>query len=606
VVQLDTDVVRSEVRSRSAGEASLFSVFLVIYVTSLALLIFDLMDGTSFARDVDDQMREVQIRHLLSDHGRWFDLMLPSVSMPEAYISPWSRLIDLPYFLITKLLLPFVPLDDAVRYAFYIWPPTMLALLCLLTASLVRRLMGSVPLSKLSFAALLALMTLLMTVGIAEFSPGRIDHHNAQIVAMMTIMTGLVRWDRIGGAMIGAGSAVSVVIGLECLPFLAAAYAGLVVCYILGSKMANDVLFSASLAMVGTTIAAIFAFIGPVTAMSIQCDAFSAPYIFLLLGFSIVLAIGAIVARRKPSTPILRAMVVGVPGLLLLGVAAFLFRSCAGGPYGMIDPLSRELWFDRIWQERSILYFYENGQFDLLTVVAVTTCCAIFALPMIVATLRRGEIGPFVAFCMAVTALALTFLTTRNIRFPIALIPPFVPATVAELVRSRRFAKEWQITGVAIIAVLAGFVGMRVVVAPSVPTFDAVDYMAFDECKDQDLGVLKTVPPARIAVPQGLALPVLLALPDGFSIGAAPFHRASPGMKRMFEAFRSSDSEIRRQALAPFDYIAVCRFPLEADAKDAPLYAALAAGRSWPGLERVPSPTRTNFQLFRIDHANLQ
>jgi hypothetical protein len=37
----------------------------------------------------------------------------------------------------------------------------------------------------------------------------------------------------------------------------------------------------------------------------------------------------------------------------------------------------------------------------------------------------------------------------------------------------------------------------------------------------------------------------------------------------VLEAFRSSDSEIRRQALAPFDEIAVCRFPLEGDAKDA-------------------------------------
>jgi len=63
------------------------------------------------------------------------------------------------------------------------------------------------------------------------------------------------------------------------------------------------------------------------------------------------------------------------------------------------------------------------------------------------------------------------------------------------------------------------------------------------------------------------------------------------------EAFRSSDSEIRRQALAPFDEIAVCRFPLEADAKDAPLYAALAAGRSWPG-RSVCLPRRGQISSF--------
>lgn len=77
-------------------------------------------------------------------------------------------------------------------------------------------------------------------------------------------------------------------------------------------------------------------------------------------------------------------------------------------------------------------------------------------------------------------------------------------------------------------------------------------------------------------------------------------------MKRMFDAFTSSDPVVRRAALQPFDYVAVCRFPLAADPKQAPLYAALAGGGEWPGLERVPYAKPTNFQLFRIDHAKLQ
>jgi hypothetical protein len=77
-------------------------------------------------------------------------------------------------------------------------------------------------------------------------------------------------------------------------------------------------------------------------------------------------------------------------------------------------------------------------------------------------------------------------------------------------------------------------------------------------------------------------------------------------MKRMYEAFAGRDSETRRAALQPFDYVAVCRFPLTVDPNQAPLYAALANGGAWPGLERIPSPTTTDFQLFRIDHALLQ
>ena len=77
-------------------------------------------------------------------------------------------------------------------------------------------------------------------------------------------------------------------------------------------------------------------------------------------------------------------------------------------------------------------------------------------------------------------------------------------------------------------------------------------------------------------------------------------------MKRMFEAFTTHDSEVRRTALLPFDYVAVCRFRLAADPNQAPLYAELAKGGSWPGLERVPAPSETDFQLFRIDHAALR
>jgi hypothetical protein len=103
-----------------------------------------------------------------------------------------------------------------------------------------------------------------------------------------------------------------------------------------------------------------------------------------------------------------------------------------------------------------------------------------------------------------------------------------------------------------------------------------------------------------------LALSVIFAAPEGFTVAAVPFHRASPGMKRMFEAFTSHDSDVRRTALKPFDYVAVCRFPSAIDPDQAPLYAALANDRPWPGLERIPAPSKTDFQLFRIDHDALK
>jgi hypothetical protein len=303
----------------------------------------------------------------------------------------------------------------------------------------------------------------------------------------------------------------------------------------------------------------------------------------------------------------MRLLALAISAVAVLIAAAFLFPSCISGPYGIIDPTSRELWFNRIWQEKSILYFYENGQNGLLALLALTTAVAVFVEPLVRFRMRERSFGPLIAYLMVLGALILTIFVTRNIRFPIALIPVFVPAVIAMVtMKSPTFGKAYRLSAVVATAIAAVFCFLYVLVPPVEHEFDEVDYMTASECEHQDFSVLRTVPPGRVATPQGIAIPLILAAPTGFSVGAMPFHRASPGMKRMFEAFMTSDTQLRREALAPFDYVAVCRFPLEADPAQAPLYAALARGDSWPGLERVVFSGHSDFQLFRIDHAALR
>ena len=95
-------------------------------------------------------------------------------------------------------------------------------------------------------------------------------------------------------------------------------------------------------------------------------------------------------------------------------------------------------------------------------------------------------------------------------------------------------------------------------------------------------------------------------MPSGLTVGPIPFHRASHGMANAYTAFITTDPETRREALAPFDYVAVCRFPAQAEPGSAPLYDALSAGKDWPGLARLETGRANPFQLFRIDHANLR
>lgn len=589
----------------AVGRRPFFGTFLAIYATALAIVLFDLADGVLFVGDIDDQMRELQIRYLMSPAGRWFDLTLPSISMPEAYVSPWSRLIDMPYVAIATVLRPFMSLDHALGLAFHIWPPVMLALFCLTVAFIVRRLMGGMPLSPTSWVLTLMLMTVLMAVAVFEFVPGRIDHHNAQLVSMMLIMAGFVRWDRLGGLIVGAAGAVSIVIGLECLPLIVVAYGLLVLSYVAGVQGSRTMVIAVGAGMSVVAAFAALAFIGPVGALSTQCDAFSAPYLFLIIGISGSLACAAWALPERASA-IGRLLWLGLPGLVVLGMAAWLFPRCLSGPYDMIDPVSRALWFSRIWQEKSFLFLYENGQYFVVALLALCFASAFLSVPFVLAQIRLGKIGVAIAFIMALTALLLTFAITRNIRFPIALIPPFLPPAIAYYVGSSRSRSALAIAaGCAVVSAVA-LVVLRFVLPSPAHSFDAVDYMTASDCSGQDFSVLGAVPAGRIALPQGIALPVLFAQREGASVGSVPFHRASPGMRRMFDAFTSSDPSVRRAALARFDYVAVCRFPLPVDAKQAPLYAALAGGGGWAGLEKVPNAKPSDFQLFRIDHAKLQ
>ncbi|MEM5474305.1 hypothetical protein WNZ14_21465 [Hoeflea sp. AS60] len=595
------DDVDRRVRQRAGAGLGFGVRFFIVYLTGLIMVLADLADGKIFHDDVDNHMRALQIRTVMSSAGHWFDLTLPMIATPDAYVSPWSRLIDLPYVVIAKILESFLPPSAALEWAFLIWPPLMLAIFSWLCVLIIARLLGGFQLSGVRYSLVLALTMVLMVTAVLEFAPGRIDHHNVQIITMLAVLLGLLRWDRAGGWLIGAGSALSVVVGLECLPFVVIAFSGLVVCYLFAVRGAEQVLAGAAAAMLATSVVCAAAFLGPNVALA-QCDAFSAPYLMLMIGGSLIL-FAASRGAASAALPV-KLLVLGLPTAALLGAVAWLYPSCLQGPYQVIDPLSRALWFNRIWQEESFLLFYRKGQYEAVLNLALQAMMIACAVPFMWARAKRDP-GLVISLLIAAAALVLTLIVTRYIRFPAALAPLFLPAIIAHLISGESVLQRRWAGGLS-----AGVIGTASLLYVTVPpiewSFDSVDFMSFDECKDQDFSVLSKVAPGRIAVPLGLSMPLAEVLPDGFSIANVPFHRAAPGMKRMFETFTTADPDVRRAALAPFDYLAVCRFKLRSEDGDTALYATLSAGGDWPGLIRIAPERETDFQLFRIDHVTLR
>lgn len=573
-------------------------LFLLVVVLA-AILGFDMIDGISFFNDIDDELRLLQIRHLL-ESGAWYDPSLPMIQSPEIYQSPWSRLVDLPYVVIALALRPFAGLEAGLWLATRIWPPVMLAGFAVLVVQIVLRVTPGSGLSNQTWL----LLGMLLIIAAGEFSPGRIDHHNLQILLMAMILLGLVT-PRGGGWLIGVGSTLSLVIGLECLPFVALALALVALAFVLRIEWGRAVLAQTGLSMVATSIVAGLLFVGPQGMASVACDAYSAPFIAAVCGYGACFIFAArMIPDAAPSW--LRLVLLAGGGVMVTVLLAILFPACLAGPYHMIDPVSRLYWFDRILQEQNAFAFRQDGVTGLtmLLFLLFMATIAFFACP-IWRPETRLDFRAWSGFLFAASSIVVTVALIRYVRFPVALLPLYMPLAMSVFTDLTR-SKLGRIIAVMPLVTAGIMVGALYLLIPASPTReDSVWLMSADDCRGDDYVELDQLASGRIIAPTGLGLAIASHVPAGVSVAAIPFHRAAPGIRQSFTVFAMSDDTQRRAILANYDYVAVCHVPFELPVQEAPFFAALANSRSWPGLIPLPVKGEGRFRLFRIDHARL-
>src|SRR6185312_9321163 len=118
--------------------------------------------------DPDDALRLVLVRELMAGRG-WYDQLMTRFQPPLGTMMHWSRLLD---GVLAGLIW-------AVRL---LWPLFLIlpAMICAL--AMARRLGGSLA------VFICAVFFAINQLSFAEFVPGRIDHHNVQIVLVMAAM----------------------------------------------------------------------------------------------------------------------------------------------------------------------------------------------------------------------------------------------------------------------------------------------------------------------------------------------------------------------------------------------------------------------------------
>ncbi|MEZ5812021.1 MAG: hypothetical protein R3D45_11470 [Rhizobiaceae bacterium] len=595
----------------ASGAMPLRSAWLVFGLVAYAIVLLDAYDGHLYYGDLDDRMRALQVRELLQGHG-FFDLTSSFIALPEPYLSHYSRLVDLPYFLIASVAAPMLGQDGALALAFNLWPPVMLAAFLWLAAFITRRIHGDGEIG-IGPAVLLAM---LMGLAILEFSPGRIDHHNVQLVAMMALAAGLAAGGVRGGLAAGAASTVSIAVGLECVPYIAAGLGALAIVAVFNPERFRTQLVAAGAGFAAAAAPAGFFSLGADGVLARNCDAIGAPWVSAIMVGGAILMLAPLcwhlpafaIGRRGVA---LRFASLALPALAAGAALLVAFPECAGDPYSNVQGIARQLWFDRIRQEKPLVEVFAGGS------VSVAALCGIYGFIVIVGAvdawrrLRAGEPAAMVLLAVAAVSLAFFFVLFRSVRFMAAFVPLLLPAAFA--LRERAFpeagggdrtAQGWLI-GAALVPVALIATVLALGDGREKP-LSVFDQMLADDCERNDISVLGRVEGGTVLASYAMSYRIAEEYPR-HRIAAVPLHRAAPAIGRLLAAYTGTDVARRDAALQPYDYLAVCARNLGVGDIDAtPLFAALVRGEAIAGLKPVEEAPNTAFRLYRIDHAGLR
>ncbi len=292
--------------------------------------------------DTDDNMRMMQVRALLGGQD-WYDLRQYRMNPPLGADIHWSHLVDLPLAAIILATKPFFGGAMAEKIAIAVAPLLPLGVLLTGLSLTARRLIapGAWVLSASIFLCFITAMTF--------FMPTRIDHHGWQLAMLALILAGLVDPRPLrGGLTAGTATALSLTIGLEMLPWLAIAGAGVGLRWIMDGGQFRR-LRGYSLALSGGTAFGYLVFASYANSAP-RCDALTPVYLSTMVltgGVLFLLSWQSIQSRNT------RIGLTCAAALVLGLFFALAWPQCLGRPE-QVSPEMQRLWLDQISETKPI------------------------------------------------------------------------------------------------------------------------------------------------------------------------------------------------------------------------------------------------------------
>ncbi|MCJ2073009.1 hypothetical protein MKK75_30155 [Methylobacterium sp. J-030] len=589
-----SSLVGTPPRRAQAGRSPFDSPALLIVLVLVALFgLYDprslapVLDGLSLP-DTDDMMRLVGVRDLLAGQG-WFDAVQHRMLPPAGIASHWSRLIDLP---IAGLILAFTPLlgaKAAEAAAVATWPVLLFLLYGAVAGLGMRRLFGW------RVALLVLFVAPQAAVFLNVFRFGRIDHHNAQLCAVLAIALALADPDRRmrRGLLAGVVAGLSLAIGLETLPVIAAA--GLIVLadWLRLGERASRMLAGYGAGLFGASVL----LFGLQTAPSLwtvpACDALSPPWLLLAAGAA---AIGgaALLAERGGMGRTTRCALTALVGAGMAAGFLTIAPACLSGPFAGMDDLVRTSWLDQVDEMRSFPQFLRSEPDVALPTIMPILVATLYAVVMALRERAPDRRRFFIVVAALIVPAALIALGQMRGMYVAGAFVPLLGAIALDraivalrmpgsglhrlalvLLAMAMLSKAWAFVTAQPAGLLApAAIGAQTGAASNWRTCTApADYAALDR-----------LPPGLVLGSIDLG-PALLLMTRHAVVGA-PYHRNLVGMRAAIEASEGSEDTLRQIAQARgADYLLLCTAALDGGQAGgpAPFAADLARGT-------VPAP----------------
>jgi hypothetical protein len=542
--------------------------------------------------DTDDNMRIMQVRGLIAGQS-WFDLRQHRLNPPFGADIHWSRLVDLPIAGIKLALAPFLGGPTAEKAAVALAPLIPMAAAMAAVAVAARRLVAP-------WAFALAIAILLCGHSLRnQWAPLRIDHHGWQLALLAVAAASLTDPKRArGGATLGIATALSLVIGLEMLLYLALLAGIAVLMWVRdpahGRRLATYGASLAGGAALGFLVFASQANRAPV------CDALSPVWLSVAAAGGAVAVAMTLAAPR--SWPLRLALAAGAGAALATGFL-LAWPHCLGRLEGASPELVR-LWLGNVREARPL---YTHGYSTAIAVAALPVAGLIGYAVML--WRHRSDEQKLVAWgaTAAPALLAASLLLWQSRAGPAAQLLAVPGATaLVWLAVTSRFMAVRVVGTVALFLLASGLLPqqmLRYFPPKPRPGMEVVN-KANNLCPT--LGALKPV----AQLPRGQVLtfvdlgPRLIALTHHDAV-AGPYHRNGRDIIDVMRAFRgtaeAARATIERRGI---DYVLICpgysESTVYASQAKGGFYMQLVRGKVPAWLQPVPLPSGSPYRMWRM------